>query len=285
MVEDVPAGLSANQLKRLGTALRAQRLTEESEYWPMYVEYLTHCNALQQVAEERVRSSLPGSLIVTGRTKSRDTLREKLLRSPTMQLPSIDDVIGIRVVGDLTLAEQDRVAESIDEQFDGALKIRDRRIDPSAGYRALHVIVKEDGLRAEVQVRTRLQAVWADLFERLADVWGRQIRYGLAPDPDASGQTEARVRHIRALQQMSTEFIAPYEVALSDHAERPSRPRSNRLASRNMSRTALAAAMRARETEKGLIGMNASMDAALADFRTALVRSLEELAQESESIP
>jgi N-acyl-D-aspartate/D-glutamate deacylase len=36
-----------------------------------------------------------------------------------------------------------------------------------------------------VQVRTRLQDTWAQIVERLADVFGRQIRYGEPPtDPD-----------------------------------------------------------------------------------------------------
>ena len=35
----------------------------------------------------------------------------------------------------------------------------------------------------EVQVRTALQAYWAELYERMADQWGRQIRYGGQADP------------------------------------------------------------------------------------------------------
>jgi ppGpp synthetase/RelA/SpoT-type nucleotidyltranferase len=34
----------------------------------------------------------------------------------------------------------------------------------------------------EVQIRTRLQDLWAQLVERLGDAWGRQIRYGGEPD-------------------------------------------------------------------------------------------------------
>lgn len=251
----------------------------------MYVAHLAHCDEVRTEIEELVRVSLPDALIVTGRTKSRDTLREKLQRSPTLQLPSIDDVIGVRVVGDLTLSEQDGVAATLGEVFSGALKVKDRRTEPVAGYRALHVIVRSRGLRAEVQVRTRLQAEWADLFERLADTWGRQIRYGLPPDSDWMGATEARIRHIEAIQHLSTHFIASYEQALSDHVPftQPTSERRGRV--RNLSRPALAAAMRVKEADKELARANRAVDVALQDFRIALLADLEDLARKSELIP
>jgi hypothetical protein len=34
----------------------------------------------------------------------------------------------------------------------------------------------------EIQVRTSQQHLWAEIVERLADRWGRQIRYGGQPD-------------------------------------------------------------------------------------------------------
>lgn len=58
-----------------------------------------------------------------------------------------------------------------------------RRARPSFGYRAVHVIVSLDGINIEIQVRTLMQHVWADLMERLADRFGRQIRYGQPPVP------------------------------------------------------------------------------------------------------
>jgi hypothetical protein len=58
----------------------------------------------------------------------------------------------------------------------------DRRATPSHGYRAVHVVVRVDDCLCEIQVRTRGQHVWAEVVERLADHWGRQIRYGGDPD-------------------------------------------------------------------------------------------------------
>lgn len=61
---------------------------------------------------------------------------------------------------------------------DRPAKVIDRRVDPRAGYRAVHVEVRREGILLEVQVRTALQHQWAELFERTADRLGRGLRYG-----------------------------------------------------------------------------------------------------------
>lgn len=93
----------------------------------------------------------------TSRIKTVGTLLEKLRRMPLV-LSQVQDIAGARlVVPDRW--EQDLVAERA--RFDGDLK--DRRAEPSFGYRAVHVLFKHDGRRVEVQVRTLLQDLWANL--------------------------------------------------------------------------------------------------------------------------
>jgi hypothetical protein len=66
-----------------------------------------------------------------------------------------------------------------------APQIIDRRERPSHGYRAVHVIVYAETVPVEIQVRTMLQDLWAQISEKLGDIWGRGPRYGLGPDqPD-----------------------------------------------------------------------------------------------------
>jgi ppGpp synthetase/RelA/SpoT-type nucleotidyltranferase len=96
--------------------------------------------------------------------------------------------------------EQDRVVEQIREVFvDGARmpKLIDRRVQPVQGYRAVHVIVYPDAYPIEVQVRTEWQHLWAEWFERLADQYGRGIRYG---DPPSTGGDTAREMVDRLIQ-------------------------------------------------------------------------------------
>jgi len=101
-----------------------------------------------------------------------------------MQLSQMQDLAGVRIVVHGGWAAQDEVVETLRALFPNS-KIKDRRREPQHGYRAVHVICELDGRRVEIQVRTLLQHEWAELFEKLADRWGRQIRYGEKPnDPN-----------------------------------------------------------------------------------------------------
>jgi ppGpp synthetase/RelA/SpoT-type nucleotidyltranferase len=283
----VPAAISANALKRLGQALRDGRLEPGTPQWEAYAEYLAECDLLRAIAEERVRRVLGESVHVTGRTKSTDTLRDKLLRTPAIQLPSIDDVVGIRAVGEFTLDEQDSAAAALRKEFPGEIRIRDRRIDPSSGYRALHVIARVDGTRVEIQIRSRLQAEWADLFERLADRWGRQIRYGEGPDPDEAGGVTERAALITELKELSLEYITPFEEAVNRRGpdpEPPSLPTRHRRRGPR-SREQILLDVNALESRKGLIKAYAEYDRAIADWRDALLRIFDALAAQADLMP
>jgi ppGpp synthetase/RelA/SpoT-type nucleotidyltranferase len=123
-----------------------------------------------------------------------------------MPLHSMQDLAGFRVVGVLSFADQDRLAAEIARRFPAdprEPRIRDRRAEPSYGYRAVHVIVSLDDVTIEVQVRTLGQHMWADLMERLADRLGRQIRYGDAPAPQAGRSPEAAQIIVGAMMSLS----------------------------------------------------------------------------------
>lgn len=116
---------------------------------------------------------------ITSRAKTIDTLREKLQRTPDISLGYVQDVAGVRIEANMTLTEQDAVAEHVATLFGhGQDSVKDLREDAHSGYRAVHVWLRLPGGRVEVQVRTDSQGRWANAFESLADVYGRQIRYG-----------------------------------------------------------------------------------------------------------
>lgn len=125
------------------------------------------------------------------RVKTTGTLVDKLRRDKTLKLRSIHDFAGARIVLglDATRLDQDVAAARIAEEFASCAKpsiMKDRRTTPSHGYRAVHVIVFPADIPVEIQIRTKLQDVWAQLNESLGDRWGRGLRYGDGPDqPDA----------------------------------------------------------------------------------------------------
>lgn len=135
----------------------------------------------------------------TSRTKTTQVLVEKLRREQT-RIRAVHDIAGARIVEDCSRDQQDEIAGRIVAAFNVAGErapiVKDRRTTPSYGYRAVHVIVHVDGLPLEIQIRTHLQDMWAQIVESLGDRWGRGIRYGEGPpDPDQPDLG----RHTRAM--------------------------------------------------------------------------------------
>jgi putative GTP pyrophosphokinase len=117
-------------------------------------------------------------LEVSGRpAKSTNAIVEKLRRS-SMRLTQMQDIAGCRIVVS-NVAEQDRLAGEIGRLFQSS--VMDRRRKPSHGYRAIHIVVRLHVLPVEVQVRTSLQHLWAELSEKSADMFGISLKYGGGP--------------------------------------------------------------------------------------------------------
>lgn len=79
----------------------------------------------------------------------------------------------------MDIATQNAIVSAIAGIFPAT--IIDRRQRPSHGYRAVHVIARPNILPIEVQVRTRLQHLWAEISEKLADQLGVDVKYGGGP--------------------------------------------------------------------------------------------------------
>jgi len=164
----------------------------------------------------------------TSRVKNTGTILEKLARHGGSWLKSIQDLAGMRIVLDADRRAQDEAVRMIAEAFsttEREPKIIDRRSQPSHGYRAVHVIVYPDGIPVEIQVRTQWQHEWADMFEKLADLIGRGIRYGEPPahwwdavERLVQGETSEKAATMRRLYDASYrlhELMAESAVALS----------------------------------------------------------------------
>lgn len=211
--------VSKKELDRLGDRLRDAAVPSEEDLrlWGMVRPHFLA--ALQQV-QGMLRERL--SLQPTVREKNRETLVDKLRRERDMRLSRVQDVVGARIVGEMTLAQQDELVTRI-----GALlpdhRVRDRRREPSHGYRAVHVVARIDGLPVEIQVRTHWQDRWAQAMEHLGDCWGRAIRYGGEPeDPDRQERMSLPGLQPRARRDWTALLIALQEdVARAEEAAAP----------------------------------------------------------------
>jgi len=154
-------------------------------------------------------------LVVNSRVKTSATIVDKIRRGT--RLSTMQDVMGFRVSAGprnltFTHRDQDTFADKLAHEFPARLV--DRRVRPSAGYRALHAIVLVDGFPMEIQIRTTFEDLWANGTEALADNWGRRIRYGGPP----GGTSEQVTRRLEALHANAivSDRIYEFEIALND---------------------------------------------------------------------
>jgi ppGpp synthetase/RelA/SpoT-type nucleotidyltranferase len=170
--------ISTTQIDRLGERLRAGADISAADLKALQAFRAEHERVLIEV-QARIERILP-DVDQSARIKTIQTIHDKLRRQPT-RLSKIQDVAGVRIVQEMDLNEQDAIVDRLQREFANA-KVVDRRVSPTFGYRAIHVIVRIGRSICEVQVRTSQQHLWAEIVERLADRWGRQIRYGEAPE-------------------------------------------------------------------------------------------------------
>ena len=77
------------------------------------------------------------------------------------------------------------------------------------------MIVDTEGLSVEVQVRSSLQHVWAELSERLADVVDSTIKYG-GGDPKVREILSLTSEHIANLEELEGELSSLTEESMND---------------------------------------------------------------------
>jgi hypothetical protein len=169
--------LTTSQVDRLGERLRSSATITEVDLVLLQQYRAEHSEALR-VVQETIDAELPG-VSQTSRVKTVGTLHDKLRRQST-KLSRVHDIAGVRVVEEVGLAGQDDTVARLLRAFPGAV-VKDRRKRPMHGYRAAHVIARVGRCWVEIQVRTEMQHLWAEIVERLGDRWGRQIRYGGLP--------------------------------------------------------------------------------------------------------
>lgn len=129
----------------------------------------------------------PKDTLVAQRLKRMPTIIDKLRRHPSMQLTTMQDIGGIRVVVE-TIEEVYKVADEYrNSRFNHELYNENDHINnprDEDGYRSLHLMYKYknlkvtnyDGLRLELQIRTKLQHAWATAVETMGTFLGQALK-------------------------------------------------------------------------------------------------------------
>lgn len=164
--------LSKTQIDRLGERLKKGGFDETD--LQLLDEYRRSFTLAHEFVIKIIESQF--ALKVTGRPrKTTESIAQKLRRE-SIRLSQIQDIAGCRVqVTDLE--EQNQIVEALQAAFEDT-NIFDRRERPSNHYRAVHVVVRYQGRQVEIQVRTPLQQLWAELSEKCYDMIDPAIKYG-----------------------------------------------------------------------------------------------------------
>lgn len=167
--------MTNTQIRKLGDRLRTAEPTETD------LQLLEQFRTSFALPFQRVVAVLTSKLgfAPTGRSKKTTVSIIAKLRRLKTRLDRMQDIAGCRIVVP-NISDQDAVISALQQEF-SASKTDDLRSKPHHGYRAVHMIVRSDGKPIEIQVRTTLQHLWAELCERLADWGGIEIKYGGGP--------------------------------------------------------------------------------------------------------
>ena len=128
-----------------------------------------------------------------------------------------------------------KAIEVLVKQVNAEVTIKNYLSNPQRGYRAVHVwITSKPTGRVEIQLRTQLQAEWANTFEKLADLTGRRIRYEddyRPANPELAIYLGKLARSLRQVLRhrdrsgggirISTKWFADHRRDITSHPSRP----------------------------------------------------------------
>ena len=175
-----------------GNAAHFQMSEEFSEAWALASRWrLCHAypiNTFQATLRSKLKHGYSNKSNVGQRLKRMLTIQDKLLRYPAMKLSTMQDIAGVRAI--LTNVSQ---AEKLAKEYRTSKNLSHELVDErdyiafprdEDGYRSIHLIYKYknkrnpdyDGLRVELQIRSRLQHIWATAVETMGTLLGQALK-------------------------------------------------------------------------------------------------------------
>jgi putative GTP pyrophosphokinase len=163
---------SKSEIDRLGDRLRVSDTPDDRQMLDMYCR--TFVKAYEIVLRQ-IYVTHGFNKVGRRRAKSHGAIVDKL-KWESIRLSQMQDIAGCRIVVP-DVAHQNALLEKLRVSF-SEVEISDRREKPSHGYCAVHLLVQIENRCVEIQIRTQLQALWAELSEKLVYKFGIAIKYG-----------------------------------------------------------------------------------------------------------
>jgi len=164
-----------SRLDKAGKAFR--KAEEEPEDFLVLNDWRERCSAELSNVRSQINAVLKGleielkkDVIVSQRLKRIQTIISKLHHYPRMQLSTMQDIAGIRVVF-RNSEDLSRFLARIQRGQAGFTVARDYVKEPAtSGYRSIHLVkTMNSKVKVELQIRTQIQHAWATTVE-ISDV-------------------------------------------------------------------------------------------------------------------
>jgi len=171
------------------TAFEINEAENMLTYWRFI--HLPILNTFQATLRQKITSKYRKQGFVSQRLKRRDSIVAKLKREPNMKLSTMQDIAGIRAVMN-HLKDVKALASELKRSKAKHKLINDydyiNNPKPS-GYRSIHLIFQYEnlnnqepnGLKIEVQIRTKLQHIWATTVETLGTFMDSSLKSSEGP--------------------------------------------------------------------------------------------------------
>lgn len=183
---------SKNQINKAGLILVKENPSREELRWAL--DLADRWRACHAYPINTFQANLRGKLrkfyqdaIAAQRLKRMPTIIDKLKRYPAMKLTTMQDIGGIRAIlasiNDVySLTNQFRNSRLAHKLIDEKDYIANPRSED--GYRGVHLIYRYknkqvpsyNGLRVELQIRTKLQHIWATAVETMGTFLGQALK-------------------------------------------------------------------------------------------------------------
>lgn len=182
-----------NQIKKAGKIFKGKEIPSKDEL-DLAINSLTYWRSIHgqilEEFEEKILSlaiEVDKNAIIAKRLKRTPSIVRKLKRLNHIQLNSMQDIAGLRIIVGSMYKVKKLVKILKSNKFSYELKIEDDYITnpKSSGYRSFHLIFKNndknnqelDGLLIEVQVRTIVQHAWATAVEIMGTYLNTQLKF------------------------------------------------------------------------------------------------------------
>jgi putative GTP pyrophosphokinase len=158
-------------------------------YWRTI--HATIFNTFQVTLRDKVKRLKYSNYVIAQRLKRVDSIVKKLKRFPSMKLSTMQDIAGLRAILKNVNEVKELEKNYRESNFKHSLKdAKDYIKNPDkSGYRGIHLIYEyindnnpaANGLKIELQIRTKLQHTWATAVETMGIFLDQSLKSSQGP--------------------------------------------------------------------------------------------------------